>query len=157
MRKICFTLALAFCLEAASSLAALANEMDGFRDMRWGQEIGTLKYMKFIEEIDGLKYYWRMNDEMHMSGAGLKEIAYAFRADKLAGAVLSSKGRDNARLVFEGLKLTYGAPYKQNEENYYWQFEKMSIFYHYNSYDQTLFVSYVTKDIINRTRRVKHW
>ena len=119
MRKIYFVFALVFCLLAASPRAALADEMDGFRNMRWGQDIKMLNYMKFIEEIDGIKYYWRMNDEMHMSGAGLKEIAYAFRADRLAGVVLSSKGSENARLILEALKLTYCTPSKQNEENYY--------------------------------------
>jgi hypothetical protein len=112
--------------------------------------------MKFIDELDGLRYYKKMNDEMHIGGAGLIEIAYAFDSGTFVGVVVSSKGKDNAHLLFETLKQAYGTPSKRNNDNYYWRFSHLSIFYNYNPHSQRLFVSYLTEPAIGKLRRAGH-
>jgi hypothetical protein len=129
-----------------------ANELDGFRGVKWGQDLRSLRYMKFIDELDGLRYYKKMNDEMHFGDAGVSEIAYAFSAGKLVGVVVSSKGRENARLIYETLAFAYGTPSKQNNDNYYWPFGHICIYYNFNTFSEKLFVSFLTEPAIGKTR-----
>jgi hypothetical protein len=137
--------------------SAASNEIDGFKGLRWGDSLRSFRYMKFAGESDGIRYYVKMNDEMYIGNAGVEKIEYAFFSDRLVGVVVNSSGRDNSRLLFETLKLAYGAPNKQNEDSYYWQFGKTSIFFNYNPYSRRLLVSYLTDEAVTKARRAKHW
>jgi hypothetical protein len=139
------------------SAAAFADEFDGFRDMRWGQELSTLKAMQFLNELDGIRYYKKLNDEMYIGDAGVHEIAYAFESGRLAGVIVSAKGEDNARLIFETLKIAFSTPFKQDSNNYYWKSEKARVFYNYEPHSKNLYVSYLTEPILGRTRRARHY
>ena len=76
-----------------------SDALDGFRGLLWGQSLSSMGYMKLAGEMDGLRYYVKMNDRLSMGGAALDEIRYAFESGRLVGVVLSSMGAENARLV----------------------------------------------------------
>jgi hypothetical protein len=153
-KKICIaTLALLFL--GLLSLASEAQELDGFRGVMWGQNLSSFSYMKFLDEFDSLRYYKKMNDKMYLGSAGLDEIAYAFESNRFVGAVLSSNGQENAQRIFETLNLAYGTPSKQNDNNCYWPFGEVCVFYNYNPSSKRLFVSYLTETAIKKKRRWK--
>ena len=56
------------------------SEPDGFRGIKWGTEISTLKDMVFVMAIDkDVKRYERKRDELKMGKAKLDYIQYEFR------------------------------------------------------------------------------
>ncbi|MDR3254333.1 MAG: hypothetical protein LBT31_02025 [Synergistaceae bacterium] len=151
--KAFFCVVAVFFLCGHFALQARANELEGFRGLRWGTGLSSLGYAKFIEEIEGIKYYRKMNDEMHLGTAGIKDIAYAYSQKGLVGVIVFSKGKENARLIFETLKHAYSAPSKRGENNYYWRFGgESSIFYNFNPSSENLFVSYMTQDVAGKLR-----
>jgi len=61
----------------------LGSEPDGFRGIKWGTEISTLKDMVFVMAIDkDVKRYERKRDELKMGKAKLDYIQYEFRKGK---------------------------------------------------------------------------
>ncbi|MDR3321465.1 MAG: hypothetical protein LBS93_03375 [Synergistaceae bacterium] len=149
---VLFLCALLQCLALPADRAG-ANELEGFRGLRWGTTVEALGYTNLIDEIDGIKYYRKMNDEMHLGTAGVKDIAYAFSSKGLVGVLVNSKGVENARLILETLKRAYSEPAKRNDNNYYWSFwGEASIYYNYNPSSRNLFVSYVAPEGAGRVR-----
>lgn len=148
MRRCFLGLLLVTMLLAMSCLAATANELSGFRGMRWGRDIGDFKDMKFFDEAYGFRYYRKLNDKMSIGDTSLNDILYVFWQNKFSGVVLTSKGQRNARLLYETLKSSYGVPYRLAGDNFYWRFTHMWIFYNYNEYSHQLEVSYLTDDAV---------
>jgi hypothetical protein len=55
------------------------SEPNGFRDIKWGAEISTLKDMTLVMSIDNdAKSYQRKNDVLKIDGAKLDYIHYEF-------------------------------------------------------------------------------
>lgn len=72
-------------------IASYQNEPDGFRGIRWGQEIGTLKGMQFLlRDKDGLSIYIRDNDSMTLGEATLSSVRYLFWQNKFVEAQMSA-------------------------------------------------------------------
>jgi hypothetical protein len=113
--------------------------------------------MKFVEDLDGLRYYVKMNDRMYMGNAALDDIKYAFESNKLVGVVLSSRGSENARLILGLLKETYGTPSKRSNGRYYWPIGKVGLFYNFNLHNERLFVSYLSEPAISRLVLTERW
>lgn len=71
------------------------SEPDGFRGIKWGTDILTLKGMQLIED-DGLeKYYKKREDNLKMGDSQLSEITYGFRDGKFATVIIRTKGYAN--------------------------------------------------------------
>ncbi|GHV30891.1 hypothetical protein FACS1894167_12420 [Synergistales bacterium] len=133
-----------------------ANELDGFRGMYWGESLRAFKYMKFVAQLDGIKYYRKLNDELFVGGAGLTDINYAFFKDRLVGVVMLANGKENARLMLEALKYSFGTPSVLDEGVYSWDFVKIKILYRYDPYSKNLRVSYLSGETLVKMRRDKH-
>jgi len=84
------------------------SEPDGFRGIKWGTDIKTLKGMKYwsgtIFSGEG-KTYIRKNDDLHMGGAELERIEYSFLGGKFCNVSVFTRGYANwcglKEVVFE--------------------------------------------------------
>ena len=71
------------------------SEPDGFRGIKWGTDILTLKGMQLIED-DGLeKYYKKREDNLTIGASQLSEITYGFRDGKFTTVIIRAKGYVN--------------------------------------------------------------
>jgi hypothetical protein len=131
--------------------------LEGFRGERWGQNLASMSAMKFVNELDGLRYYIKMNDEMSLGNAAIHEIRYAFESDRLVGVTLSTKGQENARLVLGVLETAYGTPSKRDGNNFYWSFGDSALFYSYNPHSRRLSVANLSRQAIGHVPLVRYW
>jgi len=80
------------------------SEPDGFRDIKWGTEISTLKDMEKTEQDkspnNALVWYKRKGDTLAMGKANLENIFYSFWMGTLESVWIDFKGDEN----FETLK-----------------------------------------------------
>jgi hypothetical protein len=156
VRKI-ITLCFLVSILISSLVCAPADALEGFRGERWGQSLASMSGMKFVNEIDGLRYYIKMNDRLSLGNAAIHEIHYAFESGRLVGVILSSKGRENARLVMRTLETTYGTPSKRDGDKFYWPFGDTTLFYDYNPHSGRLYVASLSSRAIGRVLLVSHW
>jgi hypothetical protein len=136
---------------------ARADAIESFRGLRWGQSLDSMSYMKFVKELDGLRYYVKMNDRMYMGDAALDWIRYAFESNRLVGVILSSRGSENARLILGLLREAYGTPSKRNNGGYYWPIGKISLSYNFNLHNERMFVSYLSEPAISHLILSEFW
>jgi hypothetical protein len=135
-----------------------SDALDGFRGLLWGQSLSSMgRYMKFVGELDGLRYYIKMNDRLSMGGAVLDGITYAFESGRLAGVVLSSNGARNALMALESLREMYGTPSKRDANNLYWPIGKGGLFYRFAPHSERLFVSFLSEQALKRASWGGHW
>jgi len=113
------------------------SEADGFRGIKWGQDISTVKGLIFHStdpSYGGVALYTREGDELRMGGAELELILYGFWQDKFCDVRISTKGFSNwsifKAIVFE----KFGEGYQGNEyiEKYTWWGEKAWMVLDYN-------------------------
>jgi hypothetical protein len=134
-----------------------ADALEGFRGERWGQSLASMGSMKFVDELDGLRYYIKMNDRMSMGDAAIHEIHYAFESGRLVGVILSSKGQKNARLILKTLETAYGTPSKRDGNKFYWSFGGATLFYSYNPYSGRLYVASLSRPAIGHVPLAEYW
>jgi hypothetical protein len=77
---------------------------DGFRDIKWGTEISTLKDMEKVQQdkssIKDLVWYRRKGDSLAIGGAKLENIFYSFWMGEFESVWIDFEGEEN----FEALK-----------------------------------------------------
>ena len=59
----------------------LGSEPDGFRGIKWGTDISTLKDMEYLftdPSYGGIEVYRKKNDNLRIGGVRLKTIIYGF-------------------------------------------------------------------------------
>lgn len=130
MRKVSTIILIAgvFLLNAAFGYD---NEPDGFRGIKWGTKIDTLKGMMIVRDepaINGTDVYVRANEEMKMEGAELETVEYYFWMGRFAGAVLSFSN-ENFEAIRKAAFSKYGdgtQPY-DTQERYWWRGPKSNI------------------------------
>jgi hypothetical protein len=86
------------------------SEPDGFRGIRWGADISTLKDMEcFGTADDGLsKFYIRSGDNLTIGDAQLNKIAYSFWNGKFYGVVIETSGYSNYLNLQEAVSEMFG-------------------------------------------------
>ncbi len=91
------------------------NEPDGFRGVKWGTDISTLKDMKAMKNavwpFDGMERFIKVGDDLAIGDAKLKSITYYFWKGKLAcvGIELVDK-KGNFNKLAEILIGKFGTP-----------------------------------------------
>ncbi len=68
------------------------SEPDGFRGIKWGQDISTvdgLVYVFTAPSYGGIDFYTREKDELRIGPVVLKGIAYSFWQDKFCDVIIS--------------------------------------------------------------------
>jgi hypothetical protein len=89
---------------ASTRSSELRADLDGFRDIRWGTEISTLKDMEKVEpdrsSNTDLVWYIRKGDPLTIGKAKLENIFYSFWMGSFEGVWIGFEGDEN----FETLK-----------------------------------------------------
>jgi hypothetical protein len=89
---------------ASTRSSKLRADLDGFRDIKWGTEISTLKDMEKAgsdrSSHTDLVWYTRKGDSLAIGRAKLKNIFYSFWMDTFEGVWIEVEGDEN----FEALK-----------------------------------------------------
>jgi hypothetical protein len=84
------------------------SEPDGFRGIKWGTDISTLRDMELIEK-DGVKaLYERKGDDLKIGSAKLKKIQYIFSDGKLSGIGIKTQGENNYNRLKESVFDKFG-------------------------------------------------
>jgi len=116
------------------------SEPDGFRGIKWGADISTLKDMVFVMAIDkDSKRYERKGDELKMGKAKLDYIHYEFRKGKFYLGEMGFQGIENFNYVKETIFEKYGKGRSMSEkterlsESYFWEGEKTDMIMVYDS------------------------
>jgi len=116
------------------------SEPDGFRGIKWGTEISTLKDMVFVMAIDkDVKRYERKRDELKMGKAKLDYIQYEFRKGKFYLVEIGFQGIENLNNLKETMFEIYGKGRSMSEktermsESYFWEGEKTDMIMVYDS------------------------
>ncbi|HOQ51931.1 MAG TPA: hypothetical protein PK233_08910 [Candidatus Atribacteria bacterium] len=117
------------------------SEPDGFRGIKWGQDISTVKGLVYVAtdpSYGGIDYYIREGDELKMGHAKLERIVYGFWENKFSDVKISTKGYTNwsrfKAIVFE----KFGEGYQSNKyiEEYIWVGEKTWMILDYNEFSE---------------------
>ena len=100
---ILFSVLLVGCFASTRS-SKLRADLDGFRDIKWGTEISTLKDMEKVEPDKSsqpdLVWYTRKGDLLAIGRAELRNIFYSFWMGAFEGVWIGFEGDEN----FETLK-----------------------------------------------------
>ena len=110
---ILFTIFLIGCFASARSSKPRSNP-DGFRGIKWGTEISTLKDLEKVEQdksSDGdLVWYTRKGDTLAIGEAKLENIFYSFWMGNFEGVWIDFKGGENFEALKKALFEQFGKP-----------------------------------------------
>jgi hypothetical protein len=112
------------------------SEPDGFRGIKWGTDISTLKDMVFIDAIyKDMKRYERRGDELKIGKAKLDYIQYEFRKGRFYLVEMWFQGIENFNHVKETMFEIFGKGRSMSEktEGYFWEGEKTDMIMIYDS------------------------
>lgn len=126
-------------------------EADGFRGIKWGTKLSTLKNMQLLEENrKGQKVYSRKDDQLRIGGADLESIDYHFWQDKFCSVVVKCKGYLNFRFLKDSTFEKFGAGSQTNPfmEDYMWYGETTGIMLKYNEISQKGSLSMFSREIL---------
>ena len=106
------------------------SEPEGFRGIKWGTDISTLKDME-IKEKD---WYVRTGDKLKIGEAELISIAYGFYKGKLECVIIEIKGQDNFSRIRDICFEVYGPVAPIHKTNHYiWRGNKTIVLLDGNS------------------------
>jgi hypothetical protein len=71
------------------------SEPDGFREIKWGTDISTLRGMELIKDDGSEKYYQKREDNLTIGTSQLSEITYGFLDGKFANIIIHTIGYVN--------------------------------------------------------------
>jgi len=95
------------------------SEPDGFRGIRWGTEISTLKDMEKVEQDKSsnsdLVWYTRKGDTLAIGKAKLENIFYSFWMGNLESVWIDFKGDENFETLKKELFQLYGKVLESEE------------------------------------------
>ena len=125
-------LGLAWLFLIASFSWAFQNEPEGFRDLKWGDELLSIQGMKKIgvdPSYGGMDKYIRKSDKLRIGEAKLDSIIYCFWKGKLCDVTISVKGFINWIGLKESAFERFGEGVKNDRfgQSYSWFGNKTSM------------------------------
>ena len=110
---ILFTIFLIGCFASTRS-SKPRSDPDGFRGIKWGTEISTLKDLEKVEQDKStdseLVWYTRKGDTLAIGEAKLENIFYSFWAGNFEGVWIDFKGEENFEALKKELFEQFGKP-----------------------------------------------
>ena len=110
------------------------SEPDGFRGIKWGTDILTLKDMTLVMAIDNdVKRYQRKGDVLKIGEAKLEYIHYEFWKGKFYLVDIGFQGIENSNNLKRSLFGRYGKGQnmpgegEKSVESYHWEGEKTTV------------------------------
>lgn len=105
------------------------SEPDGFRDIKWGTELSSLKEMQLRHTLEGENaIYERINDDMRWGKVRLQTIHYGFRNNRLVDVYITADGKQSAVLK-KMMTGKFGEGYA-DRDRYYWMGDKSIVTFH---------------------------
>ncbi len=104
---------------------AYQNEPDGFRGIKWGVRIETLKDMTKLYTKGDTTIYMRKNDKLQMGDTELQDISYMFWQDKFYSVYIQTKGYLDWSALKKVLFLKFG---KGSQDNKYIEYYRWGLF-----------------------------
>jgi len=104
----------------SSNCYSFQNEPDGFRGIKWGTDITTLKGMEFLSidpSIGGIKKYKKTNEELKLGGATLRSVEYSFWREKFCSITVETEGSVNWGGLRDACIEKFGKGLQTNEVN----------------------------------------
>ena len=122
------------------------NEPDGFRGIKWGTDISTLKDMEYVKtdpSYGGVKLYKRKNDKLQIGDSELISILYGFWKDKFSSVTIYAKGFKNWIKLKEACFQRYSEGMQAKKTQFYWYGNIATISLGYNEVKEliTLLIS----------------
>lgn len=112
-------------IASSNPLLAFENEPNGFRGIKWGTDISTLKDLKHIrDDHEGsVKYYKKEGEELKIGEAELESIEYGFWRGKLATVTVHTEGVFNYDKLITACKTKFGEPEQpdKKEATFVWR------------------------------------
>jgi hypothetical protein len=112
---ILFTIFLIGCFASARS-SKPRSEPDGFRGIKWGTEISTLKDLEKVKQDKSsnsdLVWYTRKGDSLAIGGAKLENIFYSFWMGNFESVWVDFEGEENFEVLKKELFEQFGKPLK---------------------------------------------
>jgi hypothetical protein len=116
------------------------SEPNGFRDIKWGTDISTLKDMTLVMSIDNdVKRYQRKNDVLKIDGAKLDYIHYEFWKGIFYLVDIGFQGVENSDNLRKAMLAKFGKGQRMSGEgetlleSYRWEGEKTTVIMIYDS------------------------
>ena len=110
---ILFTIFLIGCFASARS-SKPRSDPDGFRGIKWGTEISTLKDLEKVKQDKSsdsdLVWYTRKGDTLAIGEAKLENIFYSFWMGNFEGVWIDFKGGENFEALKKALFEQFGNP-----------------------------------------------
>jgi hypothetical protein len=130
--------------------------MEGFRGIKWGQNLSSINGLKYQPDLPGLdksvKYYTRDGDVNDFEGISLDKIIYGFKNGRLLNISLFIKGKRNWDALKGKVFNSYGegpkVPNPENREWYYWETPKIGVTLIYISEKEFGTLTYTSKEIL---------
>jgi len=154
MKKGIFGSLIVILLIVPQASYAFQNEPDGFRGIKWGTEIKTLKDMKLKEDDGDSKFYKRKDDKLKIGDADLQYISYSFYKNQFYLVMIGFQSLTNFTKLKETLFEQYGEGNRTNRfmERYFWFGADVSITLDYNEIRETGSISYFFKPILDQIK-----
>jgi hypothetical protein len=95
--------------------AAMNNEPDDFRGMRWSIGISELSGMRLIAAEGDMKFYEKLNDNLTIGNAKASKIVYGFYKDSFYSLFIYYDGLINFSKLKDIYVEKYGEAYHPNE------------------------------------------
>jgi len=109
------------------------SEPDGFRGIKWGQDIFTVPGLKYI--MGEIPVFTRDNDEEKIGAANLRQpIEYEFREGKFYGVGIYTEGEFNYEALKEVVFEKFGPGNYRFGETYYWYGERTRAVLRYDKF-----------------------
>jgi hypothetical protein len=159
MKKNVFFLTILTTVICFTNSFAFQNEPDGFRGIKWGTKIETLKDMRKLYTKGNTTVYMRKNDKLQIGDAELQNISYMFWQDKFYSVYIQTKGYLNWAALKKVLFLKFG---KGNQDNKYTEYYrwglfsgKVVIYFKYNQISEQGTLMIRGNKIVNEMRQSK--
>jgi len=125
------------------------DEKNGFRDMKLGMSIDSIKNLKKIEDSDNLKFYQRLDENLIIGDYQVESIVYGFYKGYLSFILIKTKGYTNSRGIKDVIVNLYGNGYQSNQyiEDYWWFANNVQLNYDENSITNDATIMFKSKPI----------
>lgn len=105
-----------------SSSSSNSSEVNGFRDLKWGDKIEDIKGLQLVKTDKDTKAYIRQGDDLKIGDADLKGIIYHFWNGKFCSVMIEFEGFSNFEAIRKASFIKFGEGKKTNRfmEDYIW-------------------------------------
>lgn len=155
MKKLVFVVI--WLLLSSTSAGAFQNEPDGFRDIKWGTDISTLKDMEAMPDhprYGDIKNYRRKGNSLEIGDARLENISYGFWQGKLLGVRLVANEYPNCSRLKDSTMAKFGSGSKTNPymEKYIWYGKVAKMMFEYDEISRMCALSIFSTEISNQQK-----